>query len=75
MSLDIPYSTMLTNNVMHEKELAPASLENLSPNSILLSLGYKTIDTIEGREWSLRFPNHEVKLSLTEELIQKLIGE
>ena len=68
----------LENLEMPERELASFDLETVSVNALLFQCGYLTIvnheTQSEGINYSLYYPNHEVRLSLNQQLVGAVSG-
>ena len=68
----------LENLEMPERELASFDLETVSVNALLFQCGYLTIvgheAQSEGINYSLYYPNHEVRLSLNQQLVGAVSG-
>ena len=69
----------LENLGMYEKEMSSFKLESVSTNALLFQSGYLTIKKHEFRNdksyYTLEYPNHEVQLSLNEELLDAVSGD
>ncbi len=68
----------LENLEMPERELASFDIETVSVNALLFQCGYLTIDKHEvlpeGIDYTLYYPNHEVRLSLNQQLLGAVSG-
>ncbi len=68
----------LENLEMPERELASFDLETVSVNALLFQCGYLTIvnheTQPEGIDYTLCYPNHEVRLSLNQQLLGAVSG-
>ena len=68
----------LENLEMPERELASFDLETVSVNALLFQCGYLTIvnheTQSEGINYTLYYPNHEVRLSLNQQLVGAVSG-
>ena len=66
----------LENMAMYEEELSSFEVENVSVNALLFQCGYLTITGREVRSernyYKLEYPNHEVRLSMNQELLKAL---
>ena len=68
----------LENLEMPERELASFDIDTVSVNALLFQCGYLTIvnheTQSEGINYSLYYPNHEVRLSLNQQLVGAVSG-
>ncbi len=69
----------LENLGLYAKELSNFDVERISLNALLFQCGYLTIadSKVRGSRiyYSLKYPNHEVRLSLNEELVEAVTGK
>ncbi len=68
----------LENLEMYEKELSNFNIDDISINALLFQCGYLTIvdQQLRGSRmcYTLTYPNHEVRISLNEELLEAVCG-
>ena len=68
----------LENLEMPERELASFDIDTVSVNALLFQCGYLTIvdheSQPEGIDYKLYYPNHEVRLSLNQQLVGAVSG-
>ncbi len=74
------FSTLgLENLGLYAKELSNFDVERISLNALLFQCGYLTIadSKVRGSRiyYALKYPNHEVRLSLNEELVEAVTGK
>ncbi len=66
----------LENLELYEKELSNFNIDNISINALLFQCGYLTIvdQALRGSRmcYTLTYPNHEVRISLNEELLEAI---
>ena len=69
----------LQNLGLYDSELSSFDIEDISIKALLFQCGYLTIvdEKIRGSRlfYTLDYPNHEVRLSLNEELLKVIIGQ
>ncbi len=69
----------LENLVVHKMDLTDFNVERVKINAMLFQHGYLTIADLEDRDYgtcyTLKYPNHGVRLSLNEELVAAVTGK
>lgn len=58
----------MESNPLVEGSFSTYDFENLNPTALLFQTGYLTIDEFDGKKYTLKYPNHEVKMGFLESL-------